>query len=456
MMITLSWPRLPGDPVESGVIDPDRIGWAGPKEQALQAPRLERLRGLALSAEMALVAAGAIDATIGNVSLDRLADAVALVAAAGLEAVPLSARRVGQGGDARCSVLITTAQSRSFVSAVLAGSDVEAISRCFGFPVCCARAFAARRAIGADPMLAMLTTVHGQVPDAHLLLPALGLGALRHVPCAADCAATRETIDRFIDTARSIDREAGDWLDRLGAWPVTWSSTGGIAEISTPYFRYHHFVGAGTCQVVANPRAGRPVIPRDPRYAEVIQRLLPSGSTEPLEALGLSRDWQRAGFDSPYAQRARYAGLLWQWSAALRGGAGDVLHYPCGDGLLGEMVAEINPRLRFLGVDDAPAAITLTRARLPGPQHRFVIDPRDLPDGEAEGRLAFVDPEPLVSRADQGGATLRAALARHKLVALYASDRALRRFGSLAALAQAAGLQIEATDATPCSARVTA
>lgn len=455
MTIALAWPRMPAGPEAPGAIGADRIGWAGPKERALHAPRLDRLRALALSAEFALVAARAIDATTLVVDLDHLADPVARASAAGLVAVPLSARRVGAGPAeaVRCTVLVTTPQARAAVTGLLAGADEGAIARAFGFPACCARALAARRGAGVDPMLAMLAGADGQVRDAHLLLPALGIGALRHLPCAPDCGPTREAVDRFIATARSMDRDGGAWLEQLGAWPVTWSSVGGIAEVWTPYFRYHHPIGAGACRVVANPRAARDAAPREPRFGEVMERLLPARDPAPPEALGLPQDWYRAGFDSPFALRARYAGLLWQWSAALRGGAGEVLHYPCGDGLLGEMVAEINPRLSFLGIDDDPAAIALARARLPSPHHRFALEPLD---GDTKGRAAFLDPEPLLSRPDRGAPAIRAALARHALVAIYASDRALRRFGTLASLARAAGLPIEATHGTTLSARVTA
>lgn len=454
MTIALAWPRLPARPEAPGTIDADRIGWAGPKERALQAPRLDRLRVLALSAEFALVAARAIDATTLIVDLDHLADPLARASAAGLVAVPLSARRVGAGPveAVRCTVLVTTPQARAAVTGLLAGADEEAIARGFGFPACCARALAKRRGAGVDPMLAMLASADGQVLDGHLLLSALGVGALRHLPCAPDCGPTRDAIDRFIATARSLDREGGAWLEQLGAWPVTWSSVGGVAEVWTPFFRYHHSIGAGTCRVVANPRAAGAATLREARVGEVIERFLPAREPAPLEALGLPQDWHHAGFDSPFALRARYASLLWQWSAALRGGAGEVLHYPCGEGLLGEMVAEINPRMSFLGIDDNAATIALARTRLPSPRHRFALEPLD---GDTKGRAAFLDPEALLSRANCGGLAIRAALARHELVAIYASDRALRRFGTLASLAHAAGLPIEATDGTALIARVT-
>ncbi len=455
MTIGLTWPRLPAGPEAPGTINADRLGWAGPKERALYAPRLDRLHMVALSAELALVAASAIHATTLVVDLDHLADPVARASAMGLVAVPLLARRVGVGPVevVRCTVLVTTPQARAAVTGLVAGANEEAIACSFGFPACCARALAARRAAGVDPMLAMLASADGQVSDAHFLLAALGVGALRHLPCAPDCGPTREAIDRFIGTARLIDREGGAWLKQLGAWPATWSSVGGIAEVWTPYFRYHHSIGAGACRVVANSRAARSAAPREPRFGEVIERLLPARVPAPLETLGLPQDWHRVGFDSPFALRARYAGLLWQWSAALRGGTGEVLHYPCGDGLLGEMVAEINPRLSFQGIDDNAASIALARTRLPSPHHRFALEPLD---GDTKGRAAFFDPEPLLSRADRGAPAIRAALARHALVAIYASDRALRRFGTLASLAHAAGLQIEATNGTTLSARVTA
>lgn len=451
MTIALPWPRFPGGP--AGSVEADRIGWAGPKARALHAPRLERLRALALQVEIALVAARALDAATVVVDLGRLADLAAQASAAGLVAVPLSARRIGEGQGVRCTVLITPPEAQAEITALLAGTDAEAIARRFGFPACCARALASRRAAGIDPLLGMLADAEGAVVDAHLLLPPLGLGPLRHLPCAPECAPTRAAIDRFLATARSLDREGGAWLAQLGAWPVTWSAAGGIAEVRTPYFRYHHAIGAGACRVVANPRAARAAVPRDPRFGAVIDGLLPGPGPAPLDMLGLAQDWRRAGFDSPFALRSRYAALLWHWSAALRGGAGDVLHYPCGDGLLGEMVAEINPRLRFHGVDDTPAAIAHARLRLPGPQHRFALDP---PDAGPDGRAAFLDPEPLLARADRGAAAIRAALARHALVVVYASDRALRRFGTLASLAHAAGVQIEPTDVSSVSARVTA
>jgi hypothetical protein len=453
--IALASPRLPVGPEAPGTIDADLIGWAGPKERALHAPRLDRLRVLALSAEFALVGARAIDATIVIVDLDQLSALVAQASAVGLVAVPLSARHVGSepAEAVRCTVLVTTPQARPTVTGLLTSLNEEGIARGFGFPACCARALAARRGAGVDPMQAMLASADGQVSDAHLLLSALGVGALRHLPCAPDCGPTRAAIDRFLATACSIEPEGGAWLKQLGAWPVTWSSVGGIAEVWTPYFRYNHSTGVGACRVVANPRAARATAPRDPRFGKAMERLLPARTPAPLGALGMPQDWHRAGFDNPFAMRSRYAGLLWQWSAALRGGAGEVLHYPCGDGLLGEMVAEINPRLSFFGVDDDAAAIALARTRLPSLHHHFGLEPHDRDTG---GRAAFLDPEPLLSRADRGAQAIRAALARYPLVVIYASDRALRRFGTLASLAHAAALPVEATDETTTSAKVTA
>jgi len=451
--IVLAWPRLPVAPEATGTINAGQIGWAGPKERALQAPRLDRLRRLAVSVDLALVAARAINATTLIVDLDALADPVAQASALGLVVVPLSARRMGSGEGVRCTALVTTPDACDAVSGVVASGDVEAIARCFGFPDCCARALATARAAGVDPMLAMLARTDGLVADAHLLVSALGMGALRHLPCTPDCSPTREAIGRFLATARAIDPSGGTWLQQVGAWPVHWSSVGGIAEVRTPYFRYHHPIGAGACTVLANPRAARAAAPREPRFAEVIERLIPARAGAPLETLGLPRDWHQAGFDSPFALRARYAGLLWQWSSALRGGAGEVLHYPCGDGLLGEMVAEINPRLHFLGIDDDPAVLVHARMRLPDPQHRFAIAPCD---GDTKGRVAFLDPEPLLARADRGASAIGVVLRRHATVVIYASDRALRRFGTLASLAHAAGLPIAQVDATRMSARVTA
>ncbi len=446
MSLFLPWPRRPalgGIAATAPPLLTGRLNWGGPRQRALWAPRLERLRAAACAAELALLEAKEVAAVSVLTTEDSLPELLAPTDGSALAGIPLRAIRSApptpgelagedDGRPLICEVLLAPrAGGRASFEALERGDAFE-VALAFGYPRCCAARRSERLAAGKDGVDALFPDPEMRPNSAHWLLAGLGLGPLRHMPCSPECAATHEMTRRFVEVCEERDREAGALLRQIAKWPTRWSLRSGIVEVKTQMFRCSWPAGAaGAAEIAfAPPLTARPAIPG----ADIPGR--PADSATALSPEAIASGWGEAGFDSSFALRSRYCALVWQWAADLRGGSGTVLHLPAGDGLLLELIRDVNPRLRLRAVESAECLSA------------------ELECDGSEGRAAFLDPETLAPLAPDRRADLVSALLRRfKLVAIYASDRGLRRAGTIEALGREAGLGL-AAPASPVSGRV--
>jgi len=461
-----------------------RLTWAGPAARAVWQPRLARLAAAAVAIELALVRDGETEATLLTVGHDVLPGALAAAARHGLAAVPLGGRATvweptsptaEPDAGALCDLLVARPDRLPAVVDLLSGGDTVATAAAFGHPDCCALARAEHLAAGwTDPVAALLAGPAGaaagrpapSLPSAHLLLAALGLGPLRHAPCATDCPATANAAAAFLAAGRRAGlEEEMAWLAETGDWRVSWSTRGGVAEIKTALFRTAHPSdpvpavrldhAGGTVPEAAARGTGFPFEP---------PRMVPGGRPAeasepaptaapvppPLTADAIAAGWQAAGYASAFALRSRLCTAVWELGADLKGGRGSVVHLGCGDGLLLALAAEVNARLTLYGIDADTGLVARARSRLPAHADRLSVGDWRGAEGLAlidratgDGRMAVIDPEGLAGLpAERRAALLEALMARFRQVAIVASDRALGRFGDIAGVAAAAGLRL--------------
>lgn len=423
MSARLLWPRSTG---EGSALLPWRIGWASPQARDLWAPRLARLRDVALSAELALVARGTVGHTIVRAEAEAVPALIARAAALGLAAMPVAAvMRPGADGERRLECDVRIGQR----------PDVD-------LPDCCAAARAARR----GPLDGLGTA--GRVDSAHWLLGLLGIGPLRHAPCHAGCRATAERIAGFRAAMAAVDEAAVRWIDAMGRWPVQWSVVAEVGELTTPVFRYAVLLeGAAAQRIEAGHRIAAPARePAEPRHAAVrVAAAIADDDPGPA----LFGEWT-GGHADGYSLRAQCAAILWQSEAFLARSRGKALHYPCGDAVLLQMLADRNPRWELTGIDPAAGAVAAARQRLKGRKATLMVGrlPPDEPGADAAkdpalARVAFVGLGALAAAPAAERAAWAAALGADGATVIgYTDDRARARHGDLASLADAAGLAI--------------
>ncbi len=471
--MTGAWPSWPRPPIPARSRDPlatgqgrRQIGFAGERAARLWGPRLDRLADAVLAVEIELLRRGALAASLLWCPHAELAPLLDRLRRAGLASKlvdasvspfsPAGGGAAGELGRVTYGLLIG-AGALEAAAASLAADDQERAARWFGYPACCARAWAARQAAGAvDPLAAVLSPA---VPSADILLAGLGLGPLRHAPCDVACPATAASMRQFLDAARDLDLgEAADWLEAMADWPVEMSVVSGVAEVKTAVFRF-----AYRSDPLAAPRRcsspGRSlpeaassghssVFARSPTSSRPESRPESRKSLR-IEPEALGAGWEAAGFDDVFALRSRWSTAVWEQGRALRRKPGRLVHLGCGDGLLLELAGHGLATAQLVGVEPDPALAAAARDRLRPDRGRVIAEPWSealdaLLACESGESLAFFDPLLFADMApDLRTACLDRLRRLQARLIVVASDRGLRRFGSLERLARSIGLGIE-------------
>jgi hypothetical protein len=454
------------------------LGFTGPRARAIWEPRLDRLEAAALSGELELIRNGSLPASVIWTPYGALGGLLRRLEELGLAAVPvrtavgeIPAATPAAGGDPLELLTYGLAVARGRTDEVqqrLASADVAATARWLGYPDCCAAAWASHLAGGMlDPIAAMLSraAMQAEPPAAHTLLAGLGVGPVRHAPCSAGCPATAALAQSFLETLRALGLvEEADWLRSMGDWGVEVSIVSGVAEVKTGAFRYAWLSDRLPARVQlrsvgsaipdgAPPGLTPPFAPPSAATARAVRRFpSPHGTVD--RAAGFAQ----AGFANAIAMRSRWSTVLWEQSAVWRRGAGSAVHMGCGDGLLLELLAQHQPRLKLVGIETDPALARAARQR--GPLAGVPVLTEPWPQAAAAlatlvepEPLVFFDPEALAALPVAARADIRQRLSRLSatMVAL-ASDRVLARFGGIAAAAEAAGLSLAAGRPTRVSA----
>jgi len=83
-----------------------------------------------------------------------------------------------------------------------------------------------------------LLAVHGR-QQTNVLWRWLGIRPVPHLPCSAECVATRSFAEALAEVGRHWEFATEiEWLDEILSWPVEWSALHGIAEIKTPVLKF--------------------------------------------------------------------------------------------------------------------------------------------------------------------------------------------------------------------------
>ncbi|MCK1382669.1 hypothetical protein IVB31_00180 [Bradyrhizobium sp. 21] len=448
---SLTWPRPPlaATPREADIAKAaaQRISFSGPQTRALWQPRLERLGEVALAIELEMVRRKRIPAAVLWTGHDGIGALTERARSIGLDAKPIKAS-LGYAADwpLEASIddpkrlldyafLIGAAPLDASIAEPAADGLEQAAIR-FGYPPCCAKSWADYlRQGGSDPLARLLARGHKTAVPAYVALAVLGLGPIRHGPCAADCSATRDQSRAFLNLGRELGfAEEMSWLDEIADWPVVASLVNGIAEVTTAAFRCTWLSDEDT-----SPRHGTAATRPAKRVGAAAATVKSADSADILTELGVG--FEAAGFENPFAMRSRFSTVVWEQTAALRRAASAV-HVGCGDGLLLELISQTKPRLRLYGTEQDAAAAGASRRRLgaslpvlSGPSiEALAALSRLAPDGID---LAFVDPERLDCRE-----ALAAVRAIARSVIVIGTDRSLHRHKDMDTLAVTMGLAL--------------
>jgi len=233
-----------------------RISWTSEAARAAWQPRFDATAATWRELEWQSVCAGLRPAAIVSVDSNSLAAYTARWDAEALDWVPLEidlnldARTHPDRGPIRLSfAVLRKGLQDSFVEAWNNGRRGE-IAQWLGAPPCCAEAAVRfwRHGI-ADPLwhIAMATPSRRTSrrmlelecsPACNILLRAIGIRMLAHVPCRLDCGHSMDLAARL--QAFGADANCGaslDWTPDILAWPMQWSAWHGLAEIRTPVCR---------------------------------------------------------------------------------------------------------------------------------------------------------------------------------------------------------------------------
>jgi hypothetical protein len=463
----LSWPRPPFAVAHPETLLTEathrRLAFASARTREIWETRLESLSVAAVATELHLVTTGALDVSLVWCPYDGLAAFVEQLKASHLQwkaGQPVLRAIERPDPGAAAPDLLTQISYPLMVS--LPGSNTGSVSidandptdtaRMFGYPACCATAWAGKLAAGtADPLASLLVESNwaGKPLTTGVMLGTLGLGPVRHLPCNPDCAPSGDMARIFLEAMKSIGftAEAG-WLAQMVEWRARASLVGGIAEVQTGAFRFTWQSGdASTAASSVTSGNGTPEAAPSGLSSIFAKPSVPDrkrAAPEAAESAPDGEDFARAGFSSTFAHRSRWSTVVWEQSKLLRK-ARTILHPACGGGLLLELLQQSHPSLRVCGIEADTTLAACARARLREDRSMIVeadwmleLERRDAE--QASFDLAFVDPEPLLDLSgDRRGAIVAGLAKLARSTVFIATDRALGRFGTLEAMVSTLG-----------------
>jgi SAM-dependent methyltransferase len=462
--------------------------WVGDAARAVWAPRLRRITQAWLEIEWLAVAEGIRACAVTTVSPEGLVEKGATWLARGLHVLALEIQ--GAAGT-YASTPVATELGKPYVYRVVVGrhdalrefhqaweaSDQASIGRLLGYPPCC---FAFFRRVWVDegmidttwPMAvatvgagngARAVSVQGP-PEANILWRWMGVRAVPHLPCRFDCEATVAFGRRLLEVGRAAGyADEVTWLLEILRWPVEWSALHGIAEILTPVLKVSSRTDAtATRYVVQRPGDRYPVegarglkfpfpVPGGVPYTQspAFRRALDHAAAR----VPPTPDWYASdnGFDSVAAMDAAHMPLVAAAARVLGDAGGDVLDLGCGNGALLAKIRAAAPGAVPFGIDRDPTRIAHAREIHPGFADHFrvgdLMDPESAWAAERRYGLILLMPGRLVEAGPDKAAQLRGELARSgSRLLVYAYGDWLTRYGSLRALAEAAGLRMDDTE----------
>jgi hypothetical protein len=461
-----------------------RLMWVSDRAREVWAPRLQRITRAWFEIEWRAVVAGVRRCAITSVSPDGFVTEAARWIDHGLAGLPLEIQGIGA---TYANTAVAREPDRPIAFRTVVGrlddlqlfraawetSNESALGQLLGYPQCCTAFF--KRVWVEDAMVdttwpmalasAGLTngtraiTVSGS-PEANILWRWMGARAVPHLPCRFDCQATIELARRFLD----VGREAGfgeevNWLLEILGWPVEWSGLHGIAEVRTPILKVSTRTDATSVTYVVRRLAdtypdegarglrfpyqtpARPRLTTTLSFRRGMSQALPISEGRPA--------WYATdnGFPSAVEMDSAHAPIVALAASTLGVRGGSVLDLGCGNAALLARVREKIVGAIPFGIDHDPERVAHAAVLLPHFAANFRVG--NLCDSEmpwVEGRryaLALLMPGRLIEVGNDRAAWLRTQLhAACDQILLYSYGDWLTRYGSLSALADAAGLRL--------------
>ncbi len=426
MTAVLAWP--PAGPEWPFALDGlDRMSFASPAAEQLWKPRLARLRAAALAAEFDAVRRGRSRQARLWVSYRDLGTLLAEVASDGLQAevdgcaIDHRAPVWSEEDFSSCEALAYRLSVRRAGGSPWDGAGPPEA------PTCCARAWEKRSEAGARDPLSFLLMSGGSGPLVSMAAFAtLGFGPLRHAPCGVDCCATLAQVAAGEEALRALGfADEAAWLSELSRGSCRASIRSGLAEVTTPWFRFAYASDR-------RPQCG--------------VRTVPVVSDVPSRAE-----------DAVAPDRALWIRLMWEQAASL-GRARSLLHLDCGDGLLMAAALSRSRRLTAIGTTDSDRHAATATRRCGSRAEVLNVDWTVAPEVHVRPRdgidLVVLRAARLLSLDASGRSRALAALARHRSIVAAIGDLSPSATVEARALFEEASFDVSAASANCLSWRV--
>jgi len=347
-------------------------------------------------------------------------------------------------------------------------NDNNIIGQLLGYPDCC-RSFFQRVWVENQmvdttwPMAAGLNddsdthVIEVDGPSvANILWRWAGIRAVPHLPCSFTC---KKTIS-FGQTMVKVGRKHGftqemDWLLEILSWPVEWSALHGIAEIKTPIVKISTNTDATPNEYKvyyrglpgAYPKEGARGLDFPYKHDEAsIGRRRRRTIKKKLDAE--SKEWlyEDNGFSSLVSMRNAHQSISEELQVAIGNRTMSVLDLGCGNGELLRQLSRLAPNVIPYGVDTNATNIRHSKQLHPKHKNNFMVASIfdcHLQWPEKKFDVAIFMPGRLIENNHQESNELLTFLqSRVDIVLVYAYGDWLDSFGSIYALAEAAGMKV--------------
>jgi hypothetical protein len=357
-----------------------RTAWVSERARRVWEPRIQRISRALPEIERLTVLDGGRPAALQTMNPAEVVEHSTRLARHGVCVVPIQREGSSSAGYSSAAMPLTNGKPWNYRVVVTRNPDVAySMSQAWGddyrlggllsYPVCCRRFFHEIWGEGwrdtTLPMSAGETEVGGY-SECNVLLRALGVRAVFHLPCSFDCEGSRSVAAYNLSVARSNGYlEEAEWLLAMLRWPVRWSALHGIAIITTPVFRLSVNTDALATESTVE-RLGE-VYPEEGahgnrfpfRPSDVVQ----ISSTKSFERSVMMPSWEANGFSSDEAMRGAHVPLV-HAASGLDPAGRTVMDLGCGDGTLVReicnkhggvpMGVEIDPERHALACEEMP------------------------------------------------------------------------------------------------------
>jgi len=465
-----------------------RVTWVSDTAKSIWEPRLQRVAEICLDIQWLAILSGLRRCSLAlappwylatrsekwsRLGLDALPVGMELSASSNFLASPASEKANGFA----LQVVVGRKQDVEEFKAFLDMDDQQAMGASLGLPSCCTRFDQERQrqglldtiwhmSVASVPSYSGGLEIEVAGPNVtNIFWQPVGICAVPHLPCRADCASSVQLGKDLID----IGKDAGyademSWLSETLSWPVEWSALHGIAEVKTPVLKISTRTDA-TARKYTVRRKGAPYplegaqglkFPYRMTHVSYLtaSRGFKRGLDNPVQNLSQDKDTHASdnGFSSRPAMDMAYEPILEMAGKVLTGHDSNVLDLGCGNGALLKKIHEAHPQTALFGIDVDPAKIK--RARELNSQFADNFISGDMLENDliwAEGRryaVALLMPGRLLEADSAQAAKLKLKLKQHcDRILVYAYEDWLAKYGDLQKLADEAGLLLSDFDA---------